>query len=170
MPWPMTNTRLIIFSHRGGMDSSCASMVYPKGFFYTFDHLQQTNWNEETCNLQSKVFDPNVNFFAVLWSIAGNLRNNYLGQVVLQASAIRFVSSKVSQHILHPFLISSAWHWCTHTNVSRPPFAPGIPVLPNEPPQTLHIQVARTSLAIACPSSPSWWLLIMTGGWGGGEK
>jgi hypothetical protein len=45
------------------MDSCCASAVCPEGFFYTFDHFQQTNWNKGTCNLQSKVFDPNVDFF-----------------------------------------------------------------------------------------------------------
>ncbi len=32
-------------------------------FFYTFDHFQQTNWNDETCNSQSEVYDPNIDFF-----------------------------------------------------------------------------------------------------------
>jgi hypothetical protein len=57
------NTCIIIFVYGDGMDSSCASMVCQEGFFYTFNHFQQTNWNNETCDLQSKVFDPNVNFF-----------------------------------------------------------------------------------------------------------
>ncbi len=47
------------------MDSSCASVACPEGFFYTFDHFQQTNWNDENCNSQSEVFDPNINFFLV---------------------------------------------------------------------------------------------------------
>ncbi len=45
------------------MDSSCASVVFPEGMFYAFDHFQQTNWNDNTCNSQSEVFDPNVDFF-----------------------------------------------------------------------------------------------------------
>ncbi len=67
--WPLMellivhNTRFVIFVHGDGMDSSCASEVCPEGNFYTFDHFQQTNWNNETCNLQSEVFDPDINFF-----------------------------------------------------------------------------------------------------------
>jgi hypothetical protein len=55
--------RLVIFVHGNGMDSSCASVVCPEGMFYTFDHFQQMNWNNNTCNSQSKVFNPNIDFF-----------------------------------------------------------------------------------------------------------
>ena len=34
-----------------------------EGMFYTFDHFQETNWNDDTCNSQSEVFNPDVNFF-----------------------------------------------------------------------------------------------------------
>jgi hypothetical protein len=53
--WPtlesliVDNTRLVIFTHGDGMDSSCASVVCPEGMFYTFDHFQETNWNDDTC-------------------------------------------------------------------------------------------------------------------------
>jgi hypothetical protein len=45
------NMHLVIFAHSNGMDTSCASVVCPEGMFYTFDHFQQTNWNDNTCNL-----------------------------------------------------------------------------------------------------------------------
>jgi hypothetical protein len=38
------------------MDSSCASVVCPEGMFYTFDHFQQTNWNN---NIRSAKQDDN---------------------------------------------------------------------------------------------------------------
>jgi hypothetical protein len=45
------------------MDSSCASVVCPEGMFYTFDHFQEMNWNDDTCDSQSEVFDPDVDLF-----------------------------------------------------------------------------------------------------------
>jgi hypothetical protein len=74
------------------------------------------------------------------------------------------------QSILPPSLISSTRHWRTHANASGLQFAPKIHILPNEPPQTQHIQVARPLLAIARPSSPSWWSMSVAGGRGGGEE
>ncbi len=67
--WPMLesliidNMRLVIFAHSNGMDSSCAFMVCPDGMFYTFDHFQETNWNNGTCDSRSEVFDPDVDLF-----------------------------------------------------------------------------------------------------------
>jgi hypothetical protein len=67
--WPtlesliVDNTCLVIFAHGNGMDSSCASVVCPEGMLYTFDHFQETNWNDNTCNLRSKVFNPDVDLF-----------------------------------------------------------------------------------------------------------
>jgi hypothetical protein len=67
--WPtlesliLDNMRLVIFVHGNGMDSSCASVVCPEGMFYTLNHFQETNWNNDTCDSQSEVFDPDVDFF-----------------------------------------------------------------------------------------------------------
>ncbi len=52
--WPtlesliVNNTCLVIFAHGNGMDSSCASVVCREEMFYTFDHFQQTNWNDNS--------------------------------------------------------------------------------------------------------------------------
>ncbi len=60
--WPtlesliVDNTHLVFFAHGNGMDSSCASVVCPEGMFYTFNHFQETNWNDDTCDSRSKVF------------------------------------------------------------------------------------------------------------------
>jgi hypothetical protein len=54
--WPtlesliVNNTCLVIFAHGNGMDSSCASVVCREEMFYTFDHFQQTNWNDNSYN------------------------------------------------------------------------------------------------------------------------
>jgi hypothetical protein len=67
--WPtlesliIDNTRLVIFMHGDGMDSSCASRVCPEGMFYTFDHFQETNWNDDMCNSRSEVFNSDVELF-----------------------------------------------------------------------------------------------------------
>ncbi|KAL3809381.1 hypothetical protein ACHAXA_007457 [Cyclostephanos tholiformis] len=56
------NTRLIIFAHGDGMES-CASGGCPEGFFYTYDHFEQTFWNDATCDVQGTDFDSNIDFF-----------------------------------------------------------------------------------------------------------
>jgi len=45
------NSRLLLFAHGDGMES-CTTMSCPEGLFYTYDHFQQTNWNDNTCNLK----------------------------------------------------------------------------------------------------------------------
>jgi hypothetical protein len=56
------NTRLIIFAHGDGIDS-CASGGCPEGFFHTYDHFEQTFWNDATCDVQGTDFDANIDFF-----------------------------------------------------------------------------------------------------------
>jgi len=46
------NTRLLLFAHGDGIDSSCTEIDCPEGIYYTFDHFQQTNWNDDTCDVK----------------------------------------------------------------------------------------------------------------------
>jgi hypothetical protein len=57
------NTRLVMFAHGDGMDDSCAAVACPVGMFYMFDHFEQTNWNDATCEAQSESFDSSIDFF-----------------------------------------------------------------------------------------------------------
>lgn len=57
------NTRLVMFAHGDGMDDSCATVACPEGMFYMFDHFEQTNWNDATCEAQSESFDSRIDFF-----------------------------------------------------------------------------------------------------------
>lgn len=46
------NTRLLLFAHGDGM-KSCTQIRCPEGIFYTFDHFQETDWNDvATCQLR----------------------------------------------------------------------------------------------------------------------
>jgi len=44
------NSRLLIFAHGDGMES-CDTMTCPEGVFYTYDHFEQTDWNDDTCDI-----------------------------------------------------------------------------------------------------------------------
>ena len=57
------NTRLIIFAHGDGMDYCCESDTCPEGMFYTYDHIEQTNWNDATCDVMGEDFDSKIDFF-----------------------------------------------------------------------------------------------------------
>ena len=56
------DTRLILFAHGDGMES-CRTMACPEGIFYTFDHFQQTNWNDDTCNIKGNAPRQGTGFF-----------------------------------------------------------------------------------------------------------
>lgn len=51
------NTRLLIFAHGDAIDASCSNINCPEGIFYTFDHFQQTNWNDDTCDVKGNARD-----------------------------------------------------------------------------------------------------------------
>ena len=46
-----SNNRLILFAHKDGMES-CAISNCPEGIFYKYDHFEQTNWNDYTCDIK----------------------------------------------------------------------------------------------------------------------
>ena len=68
--WPMmqslidanSNTRLIIFAHGDGM-ITCTSGTCPEGMFFTYDHFEQTNWNDKTCTAKGETFDTSIDFY-----------------------------------------------------------------------------------------------------------
>jgi len=60
------NTRLIIFAHGDGIES-CAVSNCPEGFLYTFDHLTQTNWNDESCDIKGNDVEPRAFFLMNHW-------------------------------------------------------------------------------------------------------
>jgi len=57
-----SDTRLVLFAHGDGMES-CKKMACPEGIFYTFDHFQQTNWNDDTCNIKGNAPRQGTGFF-----------------------------------------------------------------------------------------------------------
>ena len=60
------NNRLIIFAHGDGIES-CAEWNCPEGFFYTYDHLTQTNWNDESCDIKGNDLEPRTFFLLNHW-------------------------------------------------------------------------------------------------------
>lgn len=56
------NTRLIIFAHGDGMQT-CTSGTCPEGIFFTYDHFEQTNWNDKTCTAKGEYFDTSIDFY-----------------------------------------------------------------------------------------------------------
>eukprot|EP00578_Thalassiosira_sp_NH16_P002080 CAMPEP_0181133622 /NCGR_PEP_ID=MMETSP1071-20121207/31625_1 /TAXON_ID=35127 /ORGANISM="Thalassiosira sp., Strain NH16" /LENGTH=345 /DNA_ID=CAMNT_0023220031 /DNA_START=298 /DNA_END=1335 /DNA_ORIENTATION=- len=48
------DTRLLLFAHGDGM-KSCSQIRCPEGIFYTFDHFQETEWDDvRTCRLNGE--------------------------------------------------------------------------------------------------------------------
>lgn len=57
------NTRLILFAHGDGMDASCELQKCPEGISYMYDHFQETNWNDKTCNIKGNPREGELGFF-----------------------------------------------------------------------------------------------------------
>ena len=45
--------RLLLFAHGDGMQS-CYNTDCPEGIFYTYDHMEQTDWNDDTCAIKNE--------------------------------------------------------------------------------------------------------------------
>jgi len=60
--------RLLIFAHGDGIES-CQNTDCPEGFFYTFDHWTQTDWNgkDETCDILGSDIEPKTFFLMNHW-------------------------------------------------------------------------------------------------------
>lgn len=56
--------RLLLFAHGDGIDASCSKIDCPKGISYTYDHFQETDWNDDTCDVKgSNGYRDNMGFF-----------------------------------------------------------------------------------------------------------
>lgn len=60
------NTRVLLFAHGDGMES-CTSMNCPEGIFYTYDHFEQTNWNDDTCDIAGTKYEGREFFLMNHW-------------------------------------------------------------------------------------------------------
>lgn len=57
-----SDTRLILFAHGDPMES-CKKWECPQGIHYTYDHFQQTNWNDSTCDVKGNAPRQGTGFF-----------------------------------------------------------------------------------------------------------
>lgn len=60
------NARLLIFAHGDGMES-CVNSDCPQGIFYTYDHFEQTDWNDNTCNIKGTQYSGRKFFLMNHW-------------------------------------------------------------------------------------------------------
>ena len=59
-----SNKRLLLFAHGDGIESCyIEGATCPEGIFYTFDHFEQTNWNDETCDIKGVPRAEPMDFF-----------------------------------------------------------------------------------------------------------